>query len=111
MGRRLILVALLILAISASWGVWNIYHKDRESARLNKEAQTQLADLRTRQTKLEADLGRLQTNRGVEAALRAQYGLGRDGEGLIVIVEPERPAPVQATSSALQWLKDIFWHL
>jgi len=110
-GRRLILAALAVLVAGLAWGVWNIYRKDRESARLNGEAQAQLADVRERQAKLSADLAGLQTDRGREAALREQYAMGRQGEGLIVIVEPEKPAPVQATSSILQWLKDIFSHL
>lgn len=111
MGRRLILAALGVMVLSLSWGVWNIYRKDQESARLNGEAQAQLADLKERQSKLETDLGSLQTDRGMEAALRAQYALGKPGEGLVVIVEPEKPAPLEATSSVMQWLKDIFKHL
>ncbi len=111
MGRRLILAALALAVVSASWGVWNIYRKDRESSRLNREAQAQLADLKARQTKLETDLGKLQTGRGVEEALRQQYAVGKHGEGLIVIVEPQVAAPVEATSSVMQWLKDIFSHL
>lgn len=111
MGRRLILAALAIAAVSLSWGVLNIYRKEQESARLNKEAQTQLADLKARETKLETDLGKLQTERGMEEALRQQYAVGKQGEGLIVIVEPSHPKPIQATSSIMQWLKDIFSHL
>lgn len=111
MGRRLILAALAVAVISAAWGVWNIYRKEQESARLNAEAQAQLADLKVRQTKLGTDLDALQTDRGVEAALRQQYALGKAGEALIVIIEPKEPAPLEATSSVLQWLKDIFSHL
>ncbi len=111
MGRRLILAALVIVVVSASWGVWSIYRKDQESARLNREAQAQLADLKARQTTLETDLGKLQTDRGMEEALREQYGVGKPGEGLVVIVAPQVAAPVQATSSMMQWLKDIFSHL
>lgn len=111
MGRRLLLAALAIIVISASWGVWNIYRKERESARLNTEAQARLADLQKRQTQLQADYDTLQTARGQEEALRQQYALGKRGEGLIVIVEPPKPAPIQATSSIMQWLKDIFSHL
>ena len=111
MGRRLILTALAVIVVSASWGVWNIYRKERESARLNTEAQAHLTDLPKRQAQLQSDYDTLQTDRGKEAALRAEYTMGKQGEGLIVIVEPPKPAPVQATSSVMQWLKDIFSHL
>lgn len=111
MGRRILLAVLGVLVVSASWGVWDIYRKERESARLNAEAQAHLTDLQKRQAQLESDYATLQTDRGKEAALRAEYTMGRQGEGLIVIVEPPKPAPVQATSSVMQWLKDMFSHL
>lgn len=107
MGRRLVLTALAIVVISASWAVWNIYRKESESGRLKVEAQAQLTDLQRRQAQLQADYDTLQTERGMEAALRDQYAMGRQGEGLIVIVEPVVPAPVQATTSIIQWLKDV----
>jgi len=111
MGRRLLLAGIAILVISAAWGVWNIYRKDRESGRLNAQAQARLADLKQRQVKLQTDYDKLQTERGMEEALRDQYALGKQGESLIVIVEPQKPAPIEATSSIMQWLKDIFSHL
>ena len=111
MGRRLLLVGLVIVVVSAAGGVWNIYRKDQEAARLNAEAQAQLADLKQRQAKLQGDYEKLQTDRGMEEALREQYALGKQGEGMIVIVEPEKPQPIQATSSIMQWFKDMWSHL
>ncbi len=111
MGRRLVLAALAIVVVATAWGVWNMYLKERESSRLNAQAQAQLADLKEQQAKLQTDLGTLQTERGMEAALRGEYAMGKEGEGLIVIVGPPKPAPVQATSSVMQWFKDMFSHL
>ena len=110
MGRRLILVALAILVIFVSGAAWNIYRKDKEAAQLREQAETQLADLEERQARLTEDYEKLKTERGLEAALREQYAVGAAGEELIIIVEPERPEPVQATSSVLQWIKDVFSH-
>lgn len=111
MGRRLLLLALALLVVSAAWEVWSVYNKDKESAQLNAQSQAQLSDLQTRETKLQGDLANLQTERGMEAALRQQYAVGDQGEGLIVIVEPQKPAPVEATSSMMQWFKDVLSHL
>ena len=106
MGRRILLVGLLILTIAAVSGVWNIYRKERESADLNAEAQAQLADLEAQQTQLDGNIDQLETERGMEAALREQYNMGKTGEGLIVIVEPQAEAPAQATSSIMEWLHE-----
>lgn len=111
MWRRLLLIGLFLFVLSAAWAVWGIWGKERESAALDSQAQGQLADLEARQAKLQSDYAALETDRGKEAALRQEYGVGKQGENLIVIVEPDKPVPVQATSSMMQWLKDVFSHL
>ncbi len=107
MGRRILLTVLALLVVSASWALWNVYRKERDADRRDKEAQMQLADLKERYTQLQNNLDTLRTERGMEEAVRGQYGVGRKGEGLIVIVEPPTPEPVQATSSTMQWFKDM----
>jgi cell division protein FtsB len=111
MGRRLLLALLLLLVVSAGVQAWSIYRKERESAVLNSQAQAELASLKERQAQLQSDYDTLQSSRGMEAALRDQYGLGKTGEGMIVIIEPQQSAPVQATSSIVQWLQSVWSHL
>jgi cell division protein FtsB len=109
LGRRLLLGALFILVVIAAFGVWNVYEKERESAALKEQAQSQLSDLAHRQTQLNSDIATLQTGRGKEAALRQEYALAAKGEGLIIIIDPASGTPVQATSSAfVQWLHKTF---
>jgi cell division protein FtsB len=111
MGRRLLILVLTLLVVSCAWAVWNVYHKNKEAAELRREAETQLADLQQHEAKLEADYEKLKTARGLEEELRQEYAVGAAGESMIVIVEPEQPAPVEATSSAvMQWIKDVFSH-
>ena len=111
MGRRLLLAFLAALVLGASWALWSVWGKERESAQLKHDAQAQLADLEKRQTQLERDYAELQTSRGMEAAVRDQYAMGEKGEGMIVIVEPPAPKPVEATSSLAQWFRDVLSHL
>ena len=107
-GRRLLATLLAILVISALWAVWDIYRKNGEAARLRAEAEGRLTELKQQQSKLEADLRELQTRRGMEAALRQQYAVAGAGEGLIVIVEPDRPTGRHASSSPWQWITNMF---
>lgn len=90
-------------------GVWRIYTRERESAALNQESQTQLKDLTARQSQLKKDIANLNTDRGREAALRQQYQMGKPGEGLIIIVNPPIPVVLHATSSPIvEWFKSLF---
>ncbi len=108
-GRRLMILILLILVVGVAWGAWGAYKKERESAALRVEAEGQLNDLTVRQIQLDEDIANLQTDRGVEAVLREQYELAREGEGLIVIVDKPETSPSQATSTMLDSIKGAFF--
>ena len=107
--RRLGMLALLgLIAVSVS-GVWGVYKKERESAELRAQVERERGDLIARQALLESDLDRLKTDRGIEEALREQYALAENGEQLIVIVDPQSPPAVEATSTVREWLRKFFW--
>ena len=102
------LLSLLALVIAALSGVWGIFKKERESRSLREESETKLADLEIRKGQLEANIAKLNTNRGMEEALREQYRLAKSGEGLIIIVEPSASQSAQATSTVMQWFNRAF---
>lgn len=109
-GKRLLLILLFVLVIIAISGVWKVYRKERESMSLRREAEVQLENLSKRQTQLERDIEKLKTPRGMEDALREQYRLAKTGEHLIIIVDPPTPAPIEATSSVMEWFqKTLSW--
>lgn len=105
--KRLSLAALLVFAIFAASGVWDVYTKERETAARRAEAETMRSELAMRQDKLRADIETLNSDRGLEATLRAQYGLAERGEGLIVIVDQPTTAPMRATSTPESWLSKL----
>ena len=107
-GKRLLLLALFVSVVIAFGGAWGAYKKERESRTLRVEAEAQLNDFSERQAQLDSDIANLQTDRGMEGVLREQYALAARGEKLIVIVEPQKPEPVEDTSSVMQWLHKVF---
>jgi cell division protein FtsB len=106
--RRLGLAALFLVVLGVGWGTWRSYREEQASAALRSQAESQLADLTTRQNELNTDISKLETARGKEEVLRDQYALAGRGEGLIVIVD-STGSEVHATSSAFaQWLHNTF---
>ena len=105
MGKRLLLVFLFLLVAVAISGVWKAYRKEQESLSLRREAEIQLADITKRKLQLEGDITKLNTPRGMEDALREQYLLAKSGENLIIIVDSPTPAPIEATSSVMEWFQ------
>jgi cell division protein FtsB len=107
--RRVGIAALVLLVVFAAAAVWNVYEKERESRALRLQVEGQLEDLRAREAKLNVDIAKLETDRGLEEALRDQYEVAKAGERLLIIVEPATAAPARATSSVLQWFRDTFF--
>lgn len=107
--RRLLMLALLILMAVSLSGVWGVYRKDRESAELRTQAERERADLLDRKALLESYLASLKTDRGIEKSLREQYALAENGEQLIIIVDPNIPEPIKATSTVREWIRKTIW--
>jgi len=88
---RGMLVMLSIVTIFLGNAAWNVFQKYRE-ARENRElAAQELQKLEERESGLSADIERLSTERGVEEELRKRFGVAKEGEEVIVVVDP--PAP------------------
>lgn len=107
--RRLGLLALLALVCFAGWSVWGAWQKDQESDALNQQSQAALATLTAQHTTLQQNITQLQSPRGREAALRQEYAVGAQGEGMIVIVDasstppPPPPTFLDKLKSAFSW--------
>lgn len=105
--KRLGLALLFALVFFASFGVWGIYRKERESNKWRADAEAERADLEARNAKLSGDIERLKSDRGLEQALREQYALAEYGEQLIVIVDAAAISQ-EATSTSRNWFSRLF---
>lgn len=109
--RRVGILFLAVFSLAALSGVWDVYHKERESRTLRGQAEMRLKDLADRDARLRSEIAALKTERGQEEALREQYEVGRAGENLVIIVEPPQPLPIVATTTFRTWLQKFlpFW--
>ncbi len=106
--KRMATLALALLVILVAVGVWKVYMKERDSQTLREYAEIEQEELEVQAERLRIDTAKLKTDRGQEEALREQYDVGKHGEGLIIIVEPKAPAPIQATTTFMQKVKSFF---
>lgn len=81
-------VVLLVMVVGVlGHGVWGVYQQARQT-RINKDRQsTHLRELEGRESALQEEIDRLNTERGVEAEIRQKYEVAREGEQVIVIVD------------------------
>lgn len=100
-SRPVLLILFLGLVFSA-WNLLGFWSKMNETAKNREFAEEKFNTLRLSKEKLESNLGSLETDRGVEEVLREDFGLAREGEGVIVILEDE-------TTEAEKEPKRGFW--
>ncbi len=83
-GVAIILVVMIIFLGKATWGV---FQKERESAENAVQSNRELTKLDDRKNLLEAEIGRLSTDEGVEEEIRSKYNVSKPGEHFLIIVD------------------------
>ncbi len=110
--RRIGLLALFILVLGACSAVWDVYKKEHDSRVLRGQAEAQMYNLTMQEEHLTDEISRLETKRGQEEVLRENYEMAKEGENLIIIIEPPKSEVVEATSTPImQWMHRVipFW--
>ena len=100
----LCIVALVLIksAISA-------YAKYRMSDKAYQETTREYTDLVARKAQLESDIARLGTREGVEADIRTKFGMVKDGEQILILVDRGTTSqPIPSKASAFDALKSLF---
>ncbi|MBI4068501.1 septum formation initiator family protein [Candidatus Kaiserbacteria bacterium] len=110
LSLRLFTIAILLIAFALVHGVWSIYHKEQETWSGRMEAERQLATMKQREIALHSDIVRLQSADGMEAALREQFDMVKEGEGVIVVVDRDKTSPQQGavnTGTTNMWKRMV----
>ncbi len=84
-----VLFILSVFLIIFVVGVFSLFFKMQETTKNKENAQIKLQELDQRKEKLLLDIEGLTTTKGQEKLYRENYGLAKEGEGVIVIVDDE----------------------
>lgn len=101
---------LLLVAFFVLLSAYNRYLIAREMADRREAVESEIAALEARRESMEAEVKYLSNERGIEAEMRRQFDIARDGEQVVIILEDETAAtaPTQtATTTKRAWYK--FW--
>lgn len=79
------------------------------TAENKKIVENQITTLEQQKQKLTSDINNLNTDQGKEEIFRENFGLAKQGEGEIVILDNNTPSPSPAPSSGFWgFLKNLF---
>ena len=96
---RPVLVFLGILVIFFAWGVVGFMGKMEITRENRKIAENTIAELEDKKEKLSSDISKLKTEDGVEESIRDKFGLVKEGENMIVVVEDKNLPVVEDVPS------------
>lgn len=105
------LAILFLLGLNA---IWNVYGKYQSVAEERERAGENLRELEGHVEVLKEDIEYLKTVEGVEEEFRITFGLVKEGEGVIVIIDEENDRDIAAVgdnglwSNVWQALKEVF---
>lgn len=93
-----------IVFLFFSYNLFGLHKISEESQRKTNEAKAELRILEERKRDLEKRVSFLKTERGQESEIREKFMVGKEGEGVILLVDQ----PHSTTTKALP-LKESFW--
>jgi len=89
---RPVLILLLLAIIVLTKAAWGVYLKEQESRKNVAMVKVELEALEKRRAVLVVETDKLNTEEGVEEAIRRKFQVSRDGESVLVVVDKPLPA-------------------
>ena len=99
-----VLIFLGVVILVFAWSVFGFMSKMIETSRNRKIVEDKIKLLEEQKTKLSSDIDKLNTSDGLEASIRDKFGLAKEGEGLVVVVDDKNQ-----TASAVSSESGGFW--
>lgn len=105
-----VLMLLFMVVIVFTWNVINLLGKLQETAKNKKNQEEEIYNLQKRKEKLSSDIDKINTEKGKEEIIRENFGLVKEGENVIVIVEDKNKTEVLPKNNKGIWyfLKNLF---
>ena len=105
------IIVLAIVFVFLARAVFNSYRSEVRNRETLETIQAETDELANREAFLTNEIDRLQTDRGMEEALRNKFPVVKEGEHMVIIVEPDEDvAPSRSSETKGFWnkLRDLF---
>lgn len=104
------LILLVLIVLGLIWSVFGLFTRMQETAKNRKIEEEKILDLNQRKEKLILDIANLKTEKGVEENIREKFGLVKEGEEMIVVVEDKAQSDSKEKTSNkfFIFLRNIF---
>lgn len=109
---RVTQVIFLILSLSMLWSVYGQYLNAKEMSEKRLALEEEVTVLQNREDTLRKEVEYLSSERGVEAEMRRQFDIVREGEQVVIILDDDKSTTTPTTTLPAEeesrpWYK--FW--
>lgn len=103
-----VLIFLGFLVLIFAWSVLGFWNKMQDNNKSKQIAEDKLTSLMEQKEKLTSDINSLQTDQGKERVFRENFGLVKEGEDVIVIVEDKNKPQIPLEANSQGFLGGFF---
>lgn len=89
-----VLFLLFFLLLFFAWKMLNFWEKRNETQEKLDITQKRALELKENEEKLKIDIEKFSSEKGIEANIREKYGLVKEGEQIVVIVDDPNFIPI-----------------
>lgn len=110
MQSKPVLVLLGGLILVFAWSVLGFWNTMRETEKNKQIVENKVVELKVQKEKLLADINSLETEEGKEKFFRENFGLAKEGENVIIVVEDKNlpKEPDKDSSGFWSFFKNLF---
>ncbi len=90
---RFMIIVLVVIFIFFIRGVWDVYKKSSFSGYNKTIAEKRLNVLKNKKDSLVSKINKLKTQRGIEAKIRSKFGLVKEGEEVVFVINKDNKNP------------------
>jgi len=105
MYSRITIFIFFIIVIFLVREVYDIYKKERMSAKSVASVEENYNDLKNRQNMLKSEIERLNTDKGIEEEIRSKFSVAKPGETVVVVIDSS-----SSTSTDSESVEKGFWN-
>lgn len=111
MQSKLFLIFLGIVILAFLYSMFSFVGRMEETSKNRKIVEDKIAELEKSKEKLNSDIAKLKTEQGIEENIREKFGLAKEGENMILVVDDKNTSQAgqnENSSGFFSWLKNLF---
>lgn len=98
MQSKYFLMFLSVVILFFFFNMFSLVGKMEETGKNRKIIEDKITELEKSKEKFDSDINKLKTEKGVEESIREKFGLAKDGENLILVIDDKDQTEIELKS-------------